>query len=84
MISTLLRREYTFDQKQGTCAEVSGQLNDMYKKCAPSLPSFDFVSFCFQHFEVANANCTADSDCVQGEADLEGNGIIMTFHISFL
>ncbi|XP_017269225.1 P2X purinoceptor 2 [Kryptolebias marmoratus] len=47
VISTLLRREFTYNQKQGTCAE---------------------------HFEVANANCTSDSDCVQGEADLEGNG----------
>lgn len=79
VISTLLRREYTYDQKQGTCAEVRGQLSKIKKFAL----SFDFASFCFQHFEVANANCTTDSDCVQGEADLEGNGIIMTSRISF-
>ncbi|XP_047448265.1 P2X purinoceptor 2 [Mugil cephalus] len=47
VISTLLRREFTYDQKQGTCAE---------------------------HFEVANANCTKDSDCVEGEVDFDGHG----------
>ncbi|XP_034056215.1 P2X purinoceptor 2 isoform X2 [Gymnodraco acuticeps] len=47
VISTILRREVTYDQKQGTCAE---------------------------HFMVANANCTRDSDCVQGEVDFDGHG----------
>ncbi|XP_077942837.1 P2X purinoceptor 2 [Gasterosteus aculeatus] len=47
VISTILRREVTYDQKQGTCAE---------------------------HFNVANANCTRDSDCVKGEVDFDGHG----------
>ncbi|KAM8886824.1 P2X purinoceptor 2 isoform 2-T2 [Spinachia spinachia] len=47
VISTILRREVTSDQKQGTCAE---------------------------HFNVANANCTRDSDCIQGEVDFDGHG----------
>uniref|UniRef100_A0A671Y7F6 P2X purinoceptor n=1 Tax=Sparus aurata TaxID=8175 RepID=A0A671Y7F6_SPAAU len=47
VISTILRREVTYDQSQGTCAE---------------------------HFNVANANCTKDSDCVQGEVDFDGHG----------
>uniref|UniRef100_A0A8C6Q1J4 P2X purinoceptor n=1 Tax=Nothobranchius furzeri TaxID=105023 RepID=A0A8C6Q1J4_NOTFU len=47
VISTLLRREFTHNQKQGTCAE---------------------------HFHVANANCTTDLDCVEGEADFDGHG----------
>ncbi|XP_074526937.1 P2X purinoceptor 2 [Halichoeres trimaculatus] len=47
VISTTLRREITYDQKQGTCAE---------------------------HFNVANANCTKDSDCIKGEVDFDGHG----------
>ncbi|XP_072243081.1 P2X purinoceptor 2 [Leuresthes tenuis] len=47
VISTLLRREFTYDQKQGTCAE---------------------------YFNVPNANCTTDSDCVQGAVDFDGHG----------
>ncbi|KAM9744124.1 P2X purinoceptor 2 [Menidia menidia] len=47
VISTLLRREFTYDQRQGTCAE---------------------------YFNVPNANCTTDSDCVEGEVDFEGHG----------
>ncbi|XP_067465373.1 P2X purinoceptor 2 [Thunnus thynnus] len=47
VISTILRREVTYDQRQGTCAE---------------------------YFRVANANCTTDSDCVQGEVDFNGHG----------
>ncbi|XP_038558468.1 P2X purinoceptor 2 [Micropterus salmoides] len=47
VISTILRREVTYDQRQGTCAE---------------------------HFTVANANCTTDTDCVQGEVDFDGHG----------
>ncbi|XP_053181670.1 P2X purinoceptor 2 [Scomber japonicus] len=47
VISTILRREVTYDQMQGTCAE---------------------------YFHVANANCTTDSDCVQGEVDFDGHG----------
>nr|XP_046242319.1 P2X purinoceptor 2 [Scatophagus argus] len=47
VISTILRREVTYDQMQGTCAE---------------------------HFNVANANCTTDSDCVQGEVNFDGHG----------
>ncbi|XP_019956631.1 P2X purinoceptor 2 [Paralichthys olivaceus] len=47
VISTILRREVTYDQKHGTCAE---------------------------HFKVPSANCTTDSDCVQGEIDFEGHG----------
>ncbi|KAM4577355.1 P2X purinoceptor 2 [Odontesthes bonariensis] len=47
VISTLLRREFTYDQRQGTCAE---------------------------YFNVTNANCTTDSDCVQGDVDFEGHG----------
>ncbi|KAM9361054.1 P2X purinoceptor 2 isoform 2-T2 [Symphorus nematophorus] len=47
VISTILRREVTSDQKQGTCAE---------------------------YFKVANANCTTDSDCVEGEVDFDGHG----------
>ncbi|XP_051981727.1 P2X purinoceptor 2-like [Xyrauchen texanus] len=47
VISTILRREVTHDQTQGTCAE---------------------------HYNVANANCTKDSDCIKGETDLDGHG----------
>uniref|UniRef100_A0A672RFG6 Purinergic receptor P2X, ligand-gated ion channel, 2 n=1 Tax=Sinocyclocheilus grahami TaxID=75366 RepID=A0A672RFG6_SINGR len=47
VISTILRREVTHDQTQGTCAE---------------------------HYSVANANCTKDSDCTQGEMDFDGHG----------
>ncbi|XP_051551909.1 P2X purinoceptor 2-like [Myxocyprinus asiaticus] len=47
VISTILRREVTHDQTQGTCAE---------------------------HYSVANANCTKDSDCVKGETDFDGHG----------
>ncbi|XP_028852431.1 P2X purinoceptor 2 [Denticeps clupeoides] len=47
VISTILRREVTQDQKQGTCPE---------------------------HFSVAKANCTKDSDCIAGEIDFDGNG----------
>ncbi|XP_071369764.1 P2X purinoceptor 2 [Centroberyx affinis] len=47
VISTILRREVTYDQKQNNCAE---------------------------HFSVANANCTTDSDCVPGEMDFAGHG----------
>ncbi|XP_031165203.1 P2X purinoceptor 2 [Sander lucioperca] len=47
VISTILRREVTYDQRQGTCAE---------------------------YFNVANANCTRDSDCVQGEVNFDGHG----------
>nr|XP_057926346.1 P2X purinoceptor 2 isoform X1 [Doryrhamphus excisus] len=47
VISTILRREVTYDQKPGTCAE---------------------------YFGVAKANCSRDSQCVQGEVDFEGHG----------
>uniref|UniRef100_A0A667YL37 P2X purinoceptor n=1 Tax=Myripristis murdjan TaxID=586833 RepID=A0A667YL37_9TELE len=47
VISTILRREVTYDQRQGTCAE---------------------------HFSVTNANCTTDSDCVEGEVNFESHG----------
>ncbi|XP_020505587.1 P2X purinoceptor 2 [Labrus bergylta] len=47
VISAILRREVTYDQKQGTCAE---------------------------YFNVANANCTTDSDCVKGDVDFDGHG----------
>uniref|UniRef100_A0A672G6C4 P2X purinoceptor n=1 Tax=Salarias fasciatus TaxID=181472 RepID=A0A672G6C4_SALFA len=47
VISTILRREFTYNQKQGTCAE---------------------------YFQVAKANCTKDSDCVEGEVDFNGHG----------
>ncbi|KAI3372885.1 hypothetical protein L3Q82_023326 [Scortum barcoo] len=47
VISTILRREVTYDQKQGTCAE---------------------------YYKVANANCTTDADCVEGEVDFDGHG----------
>ncbi|KTF93832.1 hypothetical protein cypCar_00014402 [Cyprinus carpio] len=47
VISTILRREVTHDQTQGTCAE---------------------------HYSVANANCTQDSDCAKGEIDFDGHG----------
>ncbi|XP_059399466.1 P2X purinoceptor 2-like [Carassius carassius] len=47
IISTILRREVTHDQMQGTCAE---------------------------HYSVANANCTKDSDCTQGDIDFDGHG----------
>ncbi|KAM3868283.1 P2X purinoceptor 2 [Diretmus argenteus] len=43
VISTILRREVTYDQKQDRCAE---------------------------HFSVATANCTMDSDCIPGQMDL--------------
>ncbi|XP_008333739.1 P2X purinoceptor 2 [Cynoglossus semilaevis] len=47
VISTILRREVTYDQMHGTCAE---------------------------HFKVAKANCTKDSDCIQGEVNFDGHG----------
>ncbi|KAJ8005939.1 hypothetical protein DPEC_G00123090 [Dallia pectoralis] len=47
VISAILRRVVTYNQRQGTCAE---------------------------HFTVANANCTKDSDCVAGQVDFHGNG----------
>ncbi|KAM8865218.1 P2X purinoceptor 2 [Synchiropus picturatus] len=47
VISTILRREVTYDQRQGTCAE---------------------------HFNVPKANCTRDSDCVEGELNFDGHG----------
>ncbi|XP_023125687.1 P2X purinoceptor 2 [Amphiprion ocellaris] len=47
VISTILRREFTYNQMQGTCAE---------------------------YFKVPNANCTKDSDCVEGEVDFNGHG----------
>uniref|UniRef100_A0A8C4H2X3 P2X purinoceptor n=1 Tax=Dicentrarchus labrax TaxID=13489 RepID=A0A8C4H2X3_DICLA len=47
VVSTILRREVTYDQMQGLCAE---------------------------YFNIANANCTADSDCVEGEVDFDGHG----------
>ncbi|XP_026096206.1 P2X purinoceptor 2 [Carassius auratus] len=47
VISTILRKEVTHDQTQGTCAE---------------------------HYSVANANCTQDSDCTKGEIDFDGHG----------
>ncbi|XP_041855846.1 P2X purinoceptor 2 [Melanotaenia boesemani] len=47
VISTILRREFTFDQRQGTCAE---------------------------YFNVVNANCTTDSDCVEDEVNFDGHG----------
>uniref|UniRef100_A0A673CW90 P2X purinoceptor n=1 Tax=Sphaeramia orbicularis TaxID=375764 RepID=A0A673CW90_9TELE len=47
VISTILRREVTYDQMQGTCAE---------------------------HYLVENANCTTDSDCVEGEVNFDGHG----------
>ncbi|XP_035513624.1 P2X purinoceptor 2 [Morone saxatilis] len=47
VVSTILRREVTYDQMQGTCAE---------------------------YFNIANANCTKDSDCVQGDVDFDGHG----------
>ncbi|XP_068994707.1 P2X purinoceptor 2 [Embiotoca jacksoni] len=47
VISTILRREFTYNQRQGTCAE---------------------------YVNVANANCTTHSDCVQGEVDFDGHG----------
>jgi len=28
----------------------------------------------FQYFNVPNANCTTDSDCVQGAVDFDGHG----------
>lgn len=37
------------------------------------------LNICFislQHFNVANANCTKDSDCVQGEVDFDGHGTV--------
>ncbi|KAL7839917.1 hypothetical protein SRHO_G00265750 [Serrasalmus rhombeus] len=47
VISTILRREVTHNQTQGTCAE---------------------------HYNVPNANCTTDADCVKGEMDFDGHG----------
>ncbi|KAM4616359.1 P2X purinoceptor 2 [Polymixia lowei] len=47
VVSTILRREVTYNQRQGACAE---------------------------HFSVANANCTKDSDCIAGEVDFAGHG----------
>ncbi|XP_060928216.1 P2X purinoceptor 2 [Limanda limanda] len=47
VISAILRREITYDQRHGTCAE---------------------------YFKVPRANCTSDSDCVQGEVDFKGHG----------
>ncbi|XP_029367202.1 P2X purinoceptor 2 [Echeneis naucrates] len=47
VISAILRREVTYNQRQGTCAE---------------------------YFKVAGANCTTDSDCVQGEVNFDGHG----------
>lgn len=70
VISTILRREVTYDQKQGTCAEVRGQQKF-------SETRMDNVVTCLislQHFNVANANCTRDSDCVKGEVDFDGHG----------
>lgn len=31
VISTILRREVTYDQKQGTCAEVRGNIMQLHK-----------------------------------------------------
>ncbi|XP_049619423.1 P2X purinoceptor 2 [Syngnathus scovelli] len=47
VITAILRREVTYDQKQENCAE---------------------------YFGVANANCSRDSDCIQGEVDFNGHG----------
>ncbi|XP_026878979.2 P2X purinoceptor 2 [Electrophorus electricus] len=47
VISTILQREVTYDQRQGKCAE---------------------------HYNVPNANCTTDADCVKGELDFGGHG----------
>lgn len=76
VISTILRREVTYDQSQGTCAEVRGH----QKLCRPVNTRFlSRLNICFislQHFNVANANCTKDSDCVQGEVDFDGHGTV--------
>ncbi|MBN3304290.1 P2RX2 protein, partial [Amia calva] len=47
VISTILRKEITYDQQQGVCAE---------------------------HYKVPNANCTTDSDCIEGMVEFNGNG----------
>ncbi|XP_055017798.1 P2X purinoceptor 2 [Boleophthalmus pectinirostris] len=47
VISTILRREVTYDQQQGICAE---------------------------YHQVDNANCSSDSDCVEGEINFNGHG----------
>lgn len=76
VISTILRREVTYDQSQGTCAEVRGH----QKLCRHVNTRFlSRLNICFislQHFNVANANCTKDSDCVQGEVDFDGHGTV--------
>ncbi|KAI5613313.1 P2X purinoceptor 2, partial [Silurus asotus] len=47
VINTILKREVTHNQRQGTCAE---------------------------HFNIPNANCTSDDDCIPGELDFESHG----------
>ncbi|XP_006640389.2 P2X purinoceptor 2 [Lepisosteus oculatus] len=47
VISSILRREITIEQRQGVCAE---------------------------HYSVPGANCTTDSDCIEEDADMDGNG----------
>lgn len=82
VISTILRREVTYDQKQGTCAEVRGQQELSQWHCMQDKAIICFYSI--QHFMVANANCTRDSDCVQGEVDFDGHGTFFTPHKTFL
>lgn len=40
-----------------------------------------FSSVLFQHYSVANANCTKDSDCTQGEIDFDGHGGVYNAYI---
>lgn len=84
VISTILRREFTYDQRQGTCAEVRGQLSQQQCSYINILKSvLPWLSICFislQYFNVANANCTKDSDCVQGEVDFDGHGTVFIPH----
>lgn len=92
MISTILRREVTYNQTQGICAEVKGQLkpsmmkNTIYKHNL-IIKLQTYLSICFislQYFKVANANCTTDSDCVQGEVDFDGHGTVFISDKIFL
>uniref|UniRef100_A0A3B1KDH2 P2X purinoceptor n=1 Tax=Astyanax mexicanus TaxID=7994 RepID=A0A3B1KDH2_ASTMX len=75
VISTILRREVTYNQIQGTCAEVSPRLHTHTYKHVSHLPESvkNIYIFLIQHYSVPSANCTTDADCVQGEMDFDGH-----------
>lgn len=39
--------------------------------------------FPFKYYQVDNANCTRDSDCVEGEVNFNGHGTVL-LHITFI